>query len=69
MTAGRLIVDEPSDLPEGTELALVIDDGEDELDEVERGALHASIERGLADVAAGRVVPAEDVIARLRARR
>ncbi len=66
--AGRIVVDEPSDLPEGTELALVVDDGDDDLDETERDALHASIDRGLADVAAGRVAPAEDVIAKLRAR-
>jgi hypothetical protein len=46
---GRLIVDEPTSLPEGTELELVVDDAGDTLDEAERAALDAS--PPLADVA------------------
>ena len=64
---GRLELDEPLDLPEGVEvrLALVVDD--DDLDDAERAALHASIEESEADFEAGRVVSEEEVWARLKA--
>ncbi len=70
---GRLVLDEPTDLPEGEEVELVSVDevlaqGGDYLDDEERERLHASIERGIADVKAGRVVDASEVIAGLRAR-
>ena len=51
---GRIVVDEPTSLPEGAELSVVIADGDDELDAEERERLHESIERGLADMRAGR---------------
>lgn len=66
---GRLTVDQPTDLPEGTVLDLVIDDEGDQLDDAEREALHAAISRSLDDVEAGRTAPAEEIIAKLRARR
>jgi hypothetical protein len=50
---GRLIVDEPTDLPDGTELDLVIDDAGDSLDEAERAALHAAIRQARASLQAG----------------
>ena len=60
---GRLIVDEPTDLPEGTELDLVIDDDAgDGLDETERAALHAAIARAWASFQAGEGRPAADVL-------
>jgi hypothetical protein len=70
---GRLVLDEPTDLPEGQDVELVpldevLASGGDYLDEEERQRLHESIERGLEDVRAGRTVDAEQVIARLRAR-
>ena len=70
---GRLVLDEPTDLPEGEDVELVpLDEvlvsGGDYLDVEERERLHASIERGLEDVRAGRTVDAEQVIAKLRAR-
>jgi hypothetical protein len=70
---GRLVLDEPTDLPEGEEIELVpVDDvlagGGDYLDDEERERLHKSIERGLADVKAGRTVDASEVIDGLRAR-
>lgn len=70
---GRLVVDEPTDRPEGEEVELVpLDEvlarGGDYLDDEERERLHRSIERGLEDVKAGRTVPAEQVMAELRAR-
>lgn len=70
---GRLVLDEPTDLPEGEEVELVpLDDvlanGGDYLDDEERERLHASIERGLEEVKAGRTVEASKVIEELRAR-
>ena len=70
---GRLVLDEPTDLPEGEAVELVpldevLASGGDYLDEEERQRLHESIERGLEDVRAGRTVDAEQVIAALRAK-
>jgi hypothetical protein len=70
---GRLVLDEPTNLPEGEVVELVplddvLDGGGDYLDDEERAALHSSIERGLEDVKAGRTVSAHDVIDELRAR-
>lgn len=70
---GRLVLDEPTDLPEGEVIELVpldevLASGGDYLDDEERARLHASIERGIADVRAGRTVDGDEVIARLRAR-
>jgi hypothetical protein len=62
---GRLIVDEPTSLPEGTELELVVDDEGDTLDEAERAALDAAITRAWASVQAGEGRPAADVLADL----
>ncbi len=64
---GQVVLDEPALLPEGAELELyvVTDDG---MSDEERAALNASIERGLADAEAGRVVDADVVLAKLRAR-
>ena len=65
---GRLIVDEPTDLPEGTELALVVDGAGDSLDEAERTALDAAIARAWASVQAGEGRLAADVLADLTKR-
>ena len=40
---GRLLVDEPTSLPEGTVLELVLDDEGDDLTENEREALYAAL--------------------------
>lgn len=65
---GRLIVDEPTDLPEGTELDLVVDSAGDSLDEAERTALDAAIARAWASVQAGEGRLAADVLADLTKR-
>jgi predicted transcriptional regulator len=65
---GRLVLDEPVDLPEGTEADRVTG-AEDELDDEDRRCVEAAIDRGLADARAGRTVPAEAVMAALRAKR
>ena len=63
---GRLVVDEPTNLPEGTRLNLAIADDWDDLDDVERKALDAAIAEGWASLRAGHRVPAADVIRDLR---
>ncbi len=70
---GRLLLDEPTELPEGEVIELVpLDDvlanGGDYLDDEDRERLHQSIERGLEDVKAGRTVDARQAIEALRAR-
>ena len=52
---GRLVVDEPTDLPEGTEIDLLPLDPGDRLDESDRAALHEALRQSDADVAAGRL--------------
>jgi hypothetical protein len=63
---GRLVVDEPTSLPEGTELELLPLDPGDWLDDADRAALHAALAQSQADVDAGRLVDAVDVLKRLR---
>jgi hypothetical protein len=65
---GRLVLDEPTTLPEGTEVELLALDPGDWLDDADRAALHAALARSDADVAAGRLVDAADVLKGLRAR-
>lgn len=66
---GRLTLDEPYDAPEGTEVDLaVIDDG-DSLDDDERARLDAALLVGHEQIARGEVVPADEVLAKLRAKR
>ena len=66
---GRLVMNEPTDLPEGTVLHLIMDDEGDELTDRERALLHASLERSWAQACAGQTRPAEQVLAELKARR
>jgi hypothetical protein len=63
---GRIVLDEPTDLPEGTELELVPADG---LDAEERADLEQAIEEGVADAREGRHEDASVVMDRLRSRR
>jgi hypothetical protein len=62
---GRIVLDEPTDLPDG-EVKVVVVDVEDEMDEEERDRLHASILRGIKDAEAGRVVEPDELKKRLR---
>ncbi len=67
------MLDEPTELPEGEVVELVpldevLASGGDYLDDEERERLHQSIDRGLADVRAGRTAEAAEVIAKLRTR-
>lgn len=56
---GRLKLDEPTDLPEGTVLELVLAGDVEELDEAERAALLQSIDEGAEDFENG---DAEDAL-------
>jgi hypothetical protein len=58
---GRLVVDEPTHLPEGTELELLPLDPGDWLDDADRAALHSALAQSQADVDAGRLVDAPDM--------
>ncbi|HEX6861593.1 MAG TPA: hypothetical protein VF414_02195 [Thermoanaerobaculia bacterium] len=64
---GRLVVDEPTTLPEGTEVALLPLDPGDWLDAEDRAALHRALLASQEDVEAGRLVDAEEVLRELRA--
>ena len=66
--AGRLVVDEPTDLPEGTEVELLPLDPGDWLDEEDRAALHKALQDSEEDVKAGRLVDADAVLRELRSR-
>jgi len=64
--AGRLVVDEPTDLPEGLEVTLAVID--DDLDPGERRALAESLEESYAQADRGELEHAGPVIAALRTR-
>jgi hypothetical protein len=71
---GRLLIDEPTDLPEGEEIELVpvdevLANGSDDLDDNERAALHRELEASVAEAKAGHLVAADEVIAELRTMR
>jgi hypothetical protein len=63
-----LVVDEPTDLPEGAEVELIAADSWDDLDDDERERLHAALASSEEDVREGRVRSAADVTADLRRR-
>ena len=60
-------MDEPMDLPDGTVVEIAVADDDDMTPE-ERAELDASIDRGLEQAARGELIPAEEVLRRLRAR-
>ena len=71
---GRLVLDEPTDLPEGEVVELVPADellarGGDYLEDDDRAALHRSIEEGVEDFEKGDTEDAFEFLARLKARR
>lgn len=66
---GRLTLDEPTDLPEGTVVPLEIADWDD-LDEEERAALHGEIAASIAERKAGApTFSADEILAELGSRR
>ena len=65
---GRIVVNAPTDLPEGTTVTLLPLDPGDWLDEADRAALHKALGQSEADVAAGRLIDAAEVLRELKAR-
>ena len=66
---GRLHLDEPTELPEGTELELVVDDDGDDLTDQERQALHEALLTSWSSAEAGKLRPASALIEDLRRQR
>ena len=69
---GRLVLDEPTDLPEGEEVELVRADAEDDgidMDDDEREALHESIRESIEQMERGELIDADEALAELRAHR
>ncbi|MBC8068440.1 MAG: hypothetical protein IAG13_08910 [Deltaproteobacteria bacterium] len=69
---GRLVLDEPSTLPEGTAVELQVvprsvdGDEDDDLDEDDRARLHEAIDASLVELKHGGGIPADDVMRELR---
>lgn len=64
---GRLVIDEPTELPEGTEVDLTILE-DDDFDPEERARLDAALERSAAQARAGRLIDGDAVLEKLLAR-
>jgi hypothetical protein len=69
---GRLVLDEPTDLPEGEVVELVpvdevLANGGDYLDDEERERLHAALEVSVKEAQEGKLIDADIVMAELRA--
>lgn len=69
--AGRLVLDEPTDLPDGTEVELTLVDESwlDGMEPDERRRLLQAIEEGEEDIARGDVVDGDELLADLDRRR
>ena len=59
---GRLVLDEPTTLPEGTVVDLVADDEGDDLTDAERRPLHAALSASWTSAEAGRLRPASAML-------
>jgi hypothetical protein len=67
MRAGRIIVDEPVDLPDGFELRVYLYDAAAEgMSPEERTALERALERSIAQADAGELIDADEVLAELQ---
>ena len=71
---GRLVLDEPTDLPEGEEVELVpldevLASGGDYLDHEERERLHESLRESIRQMKAGQTLDAATALSELRAHR
>jgi hypothetical protein len=68
---GRLVLNEPTDLPDGEVVELVtVDDalasGADDLDEEERAALHRDLDASIEEADAGQTMDLDQFLAELR---
>ena len=67
MRSGRRVLDEPTDLPEGEEVEVLVPEG-DELSPEERARLDAALELSMAQAREGKLVDGEGVIRELLSR-
>jgi hypothetical protein len=66
---GRLVLNQPTSLPEGTVVDLVADDEGDDLTDDERRALHEALAESWQSAEAGQLKPATAILDELRRRR
>ena len=71
---GRLVLDEPTDRPEGAIVELVpldevVAHSGDDLDDEEREALHQELRASIAEAEAGMLIDADQVLEELRSQR
>ncbi len=68
---GRLVLDEPTDLPEGEVVYLQPVDAvlDEEFDEEERAQLRQALDEGIEQMKAGQTIDVADALAELRAHR
>jgi hypothetical protein len=64
---GRVVLDEPTELPDGTEVEFTVVD-DDDFEPEERARLDAALDAGIAAARAGDHVDADEVIRELLAR-
>jgi hypothetical protein len=64
---GRVVLDEPTDLPDGPEIELTVVE-DDDFEPEERARLDAALDSGIAAARAGDLVDADEVIRELLAR-
>ena len=64
--SGHLVVDEPTDLPEGTAVELMLVADEDDMSPEERAEIDASIDRGIDQMERGEGIPADELLRRIR---
>lgn len=60
------MVEDKTDLPEGTQLTLVMVDADDEMTPEERADLEAELDRGRAAIAGGQGMSGDELLARVR---
>ena len=65
---GWLVVDEPADPPESTEVELLPLDPDDWLDAAEGAAWHQALRESDTDVASGRLVDVQEILREFRTR-
>ena len=63
---GQIVVEGKTDLPEGTELTLILVEADDEMTPEERADLEAELERGRSAIAAGKGISGDELLARVR---
>jgi len=66
---GRIVVDEPVDLPDGAEVRVYLyDAAADGMSKEERAALERALEQSIAEADAGLLIDADEVLDELRSR-